>query len=189
MEGHMPEPARSIPAQALYGLLAQFDSPAQLLHAAQQLRQAGFQHWDVFSPYPVPGMAEAMGLRNSRLSWFAFAGGAVGCVLGLLMVWYMNAHDYPLLVGGKPMFSLVPAVPVAYELSILLGAVGAVLGLLFLNRLPRWYHPLFNCARFRLASRDKFFVVIEATDPRYEPTGVTALLQRLGATHVELVQA
>lgn len=177
------------PATSPYGILAQFETPAQLLQAAQQVRQAGFQHWDVFAPYPVPGLAEAMGLKNSAVGWFAVVGGVVGSLLGVLMVWYMNAHDYSLMVGGKPMFSLWPAVPVAYELCILLGAIGVLIGLLFINRLPRWYQPLLKHARFAQATRDKFFLVIEAADPQYDPSATRALLQQLGATHIELVEA
>lgn len=177
------------PTPPLYGLLAQFDTPAQVLQAAEQVRQAGFQRWDVFAPYPVPGLAPALGLKNSAVGWFAFVGGALGVLLGVLMVWYTNAHDYSLMVGGKPMFSLWPAVPVAYELSILLGAVGVVVGLLVMNRLPRWYHPLLKHPRFARATRDQFFLVIEVADPQYDEAATRALLQRLGASHIELVEA
>lgn len=186
--GSTPAPT-SEPTAPLYGLLAQFDTPAQLLQATQQVRQAGFQRWDGFTPYPVPGLAEAMGLKNSPVGWFAFAGGVVGGLLGVLMVWYMNTHDYGLLVGGKPMFSLWPAVPVAYELCILLAAIGVLIGLLFINRLPRWYHPLLKHARFAQATRDKFFLAIEVADPQYEASATRALLEQLGASQIDLVEA
>lgn len=177
------------PTTPSYGILAQFDTPAQVLEAARQLRQAGVRQWDVFTPYPVPGLAEAMELKNSAVGWFALAGGLIGGLLGVLMVWYTNTYDYALLVGGKPMFSLWPAVPVAYELSILLGALGVVIGLLLITRLPRWSQPLLKHAAFAQASRDKFVLVIEAIDPKFDEQVVRGLLQRLGATHIQRLEA
>jgi hypothetical protein len=130
-----------------------------------------------------------MGLRNSRVGWFAFVGGVSGYFSGMLMIWWMNAYDYPIMVGGKPMFSPFAAFPPSYELTILLGAFGAVLGMLFLNRLPRLHHPLLKNRRFTAgATHDKFFIVIEASDPRFVESEVRQLLIDAGSQHIERVQ-
>lgn len=171
-----------------YGLMAQFDTTADALHAAAMVRDAGYRRWDVFTPFPVHGMDEAMGLPSSRVGWFTFIGGATGFTLGMLMIWWMNAYDYPIVVGGKPLFSPIYSFPVAYELTILLGAFGSLFGMLILNRLPRLYHPLFKTARFALVTHDKFFVVVEATDPRFSDTETRQLLERAGARHIEEVR-
>ena len=171
-----------------YGLIAEFDTPAAAMHAAERVRDAGFQRWDVFTPYPVHGMDRAMGLRNSKVGWFSFIGGATGYGLGTLMIWYMNAHNYEILVGGKPMFSPFAAFPPSYELTILLGAFGAILGMLFLNRLPRLHHPLLKHRRFALATHDKFFIVIETSDPKYAETETRKLLEEAGSQRIEMVE-
>lgn len=173
-----------------YGVLAEFATPADLMHAAEKVRDAGYTRWDVYTPFPVHGMDHAMGLKNSKVGWFAFLGGLTGYTTGMLMIWYMNAWDYPIVVGGKPMFSPFSAFPPSYELTILFGAFGALGGMLILNRLPRWYHPLLKHRRFieRGASHDKFFLVIEASDPRYDEAEVRALLAGLGGRNIELVE-
>ena len=171
-----------------YGMLAEFTTAADILHAAQKVRNAGYTRWDVFTPFPVHGMDNAMGMRNSRVGWFSFLGGATGYCSGMLMVWYMNAYDYPILIGGKPMFSpFYPFVP-CFELTILLGAFGAVFGMFFLNRLPRLHHPLLKHRRFAQATHDKFFIVIERDDPRYSEAGTLKLLEDAGSQHIELVE-
>ncbi|HNQ89529.1 MAG TPA: DUF3341 domain-containing protein [Verrucomicrobiota bacterium] len=170
-----------------YGLLAEFDTPAALLRAAEAARDAGCRRWDVFTPCPVPGMDQAMGLRNSKVGWFAFVGGLAGCALGLVMVWYMNAHDYPLLVGGKPMFSPFAAFPVVFELTVLLGAFGALAGLLCQSRLPEWYHPLLAHPRFARATQDKFFLLIECADDRYRGVETWRWLETLGCSRIEQI--
>lgn len=175
-------------ANKVYGLIAEFDNPAATMRAAEQLRDQGFQRWDVFSPYPVHGMDQAMGLKNSKVGWFSFIGGATGYTLGMLMIWWMNAADYPIVVGGKPFFSPFSAFPPSYELTILLGAFGALFGMLFLNRLPRLHHPLLKHRRFALASHDRFFIVIETADPKYQPEATRKLLESLGSVRVETVE-
>jgi hypothetical protein len=184
------KPTRSSPdAPAPYGLMAVFDQPGAALHAAERVRDAGYRRWDVFTPFPVHGMDRAMGLRNSPVGWFAFVGGASGFALGMVMIWFMNAYDYPLIVGGKPLFSPFAAFPPAYELTILLGAFGALFGMLFLNRLPRLHHPLLKNRRFTAGvTHDKFVVVIEAADPQYREAEVRRLLETAGSQHIELVE-
>lgn len=171
-----------------YGLLAEFKTPADVMHAAERVRDAGYRRWDVFTPFPVHGMDRAMGLRNSRVGWFAFLGGVTGYTAGMLMIWYMNAVDYPILVGGKPMFSPFAAFPPAYELTILLGAFGAIGGMLFLNRLPRLHHPLLKHRRFALASHDRFYVVIETADPKFDAVETRKLFEAAGCQRIELVE-
>jgi hypothetical protein len=176
-------------APVIYGLIAEFDNPADALHAAEKVRDAGYTRWDVFTPYPVHGMDRAMGLRNSPVGWFSFLGGVTGYTAGMLMIWYMNAFDYPVLVGGKPMFSPFAAFPPSYELTILFGAFGALFGMLFLNRLPRLHHPLLKNRRFTSGvTHDKFVVVIECGDPKYSEPDVRKLLEGAGSKHLERVE-
>ncbi len=172
-----------------YGLVAEFATAADTLHAAERVRDAGFTHWDMFTPFPVHGMDKAMGLKNSKVGWFSFLGGATGYTLGMLMIRWMNASDYALIVGGKPMFSPFSAFPPSFELTILLGSFGALLGMLFLNRLPRLHHPLLKNRRFTSGvTHDKFFVVIECDDPKYSATETRRLLEATGSRHLELVE-
>jgi len=171
-----------------YAMMAEFDNAAAILHAAEKVREQGYHNWDVFTPFPIHGMDRAMGIRNSKVGWFSFLGGCTGYLTGMLMIWFMNAVDYPIVIGGKPMFSPFAAFPPSYELTILFGAFGALLGMLFLNRLPRLHHPLLKNPRFALASHDRFFVVIETGDQKYSETGTRALLESLGSKHIELVE-
>src|SRR5438094_6543177 len=171
-----------------YGILAEFDSTAAALYAAEKVRDAGFRHWDVFTPFPVHGMDRAMGMKNSQVGWFSFLGGCTGYALGMLMIWYMNAHDYGIVVGGKPMFSPFSAFPPSYELTILLGAFGSLFGMLFLNRLPRLHHPLLKNKRFSLVTHDRFFIVIECADPKYSEAETRKLLEEAGSSHIEVVE-
>lgn len=170
-----------------YGILAEFLNPADLLRAAAKVRDARFTRWDAFTPFPVHGLDKAMGLRNSQVGWFSFLGGAAGYVSGMLMIWYMNAFDYPLVIGGKPMFSpFYPFVP-CFELTILFGSFGTLLGMLFLNRLPRLYHPLLKNRRFANVTHDRFYLVIETRDPKFSDTQTWQLLEAAGSRTIELV--
>lgn len=171
-----------------YGLLAEYEKPATILHAAEQVRDAGFRQWDVYAPFPIHGMDQAMGLRNSKVGWFSFIGGVTGYTTGMLMIWFMNAFDYAIPVGGKPMFSPFGAFPPSYELTILLGSFGALGGMLFLNRLPRLHHPLLKHKRFARATHDRFFLVIECSDPNYSEAETRKLLAATGSTHIEVVE-
>ena len=174
--------------RAIYGIIAEFDTPADAMHAAEQVRDSGFRKWDVYTPYPVHGMDKAMGLKNSMVGWFGFLGGVTGYTTGMLMIWFMNAIDYPILIGGKPMFSPFGAFPPSYELTILLGAFGSLFGMLFLNRLPRLHHPLLKHKRFNLVTHDKFFIVIETADPKYSETETRKLLEAAGSKRIEMVE-
>ena len=178
----MPETAKR------YGMIGEFDTPAATIRAAEKVRDAGFKKWDVFTPYPMHGLDKAMGLGSSKVGWFAFLGGVTGYALGNLMIWWMNAHDYAIVIGGKPMFSPFSAFPPSYELTILLGSFGALFGMLFLNRLPRLHHPLLKHGRFALATHDRFFIVIESADPKYSEAETRKLLESAGSRHIEVVE-
>jgi hypothetical protein len=171
-----------------FGMLAEFSTPADLMHAAEKIRDAGYRRWDVFSPYPIHGMNQAMGLKNSRVGWFGFIGGCTGYTTGMLMIWWMNAHDYPILVGGKPMFSPYFAFPPSYELTILFTAFGSIIGMLLLNKLPRLYNPLQKVPRFAKVTHDSYFLVVETTDPKYSEAETRKLLESVGSKHIEIVE-
>jgi len=175
-------------AQRAYGMMAEFVNTSSVLQAAEQVRDAGFRKWDVFTPFPIHGMDKAMGMKNSKVGWFSFLGGVTGYTSGMLMIWWMNAVDYRVLIGGKPMFSPFGAFPPSYELTILLGAFGAIGGMLFLNRLPRLHHPLLKNKRFGGATHDKFYIVIETTDPKYSESETRKLLEAAGSKHIEMVE-
>lgn len=171
-----------------YGLVAEFDSPAAVLSAAEKVRDAGYSRWDVFSPFPVHGLDKVMGLKNSRVGWFSFVFGA-GAFIGTMgMIWYMNDFDYPILVGGKPMFSTPMSLVPSYILLVLAAALGAFIGMIALNELPRHHHPLFEGKRFALVSRDKFVLAIGATDPKYSETETRRLLETIGGAHIEIIE-
>src|SRR5215470_11032662 len=168
-----------------YGIVGEFTTASAVLHAAQKVREAGFSRWDVFTPFPIHGMDRAMGLKNSKVGWFSFVGGVIGYASGMVMIWYMNAYDYPIIVGGKPMFSPFYSFPPSYELTILLGSFGALFGMLFLNRLPRLYHPLLKNRRFAAgASHDKFFIVVETSDPKYSEGETRKFLESIGSRNI-----
>lgn len=175
------------PGQGRY-LVAEFAVPAQVLRVAVAIRRHGFEKWDVFTPFPIHGMDRAMGLSNSRLGWFAFFGGAVGFALGMLMIWWMNAVDYPILIGGKPMFSPWTALPPAFELTILGAAAGAIYGMRRFNHLPQWHNRLLKKGGIGAASHDRCCVVIDTLDSHYSRIETPALLARAGAVRMEVLE-
>lgn len=178
----------ALPETGPYGLIAEFDSPRALYHAAESLRKAGYRRFDVHSPFPIHGMDRAMGLRRSWVPFFVLGGGLTGCALGLLLQWWINAVDYRLVISAKPFNSLPAFIPVTFELTILLAAFGAVLSMLVLNLLPMLYHPLFKHERFRHATADAFFVSIPARDPKFDPKRTRDLLESLGGRNIDLVE-
>ena len=176
-------------AQApIYGALAEFDSAAAIYHACELVRDAGYTKWDAHTPFPVHGLDKAMGLKATPLPWIVLAMGLTGASAGMLMQWWMSAVDYPLVLAGKPLFSWQANVPVAFELMVLFAALGCLFGLLGLTRLPQPYHSLFKSKRFEQVTDDKFFISIEAADPRFNVDATIAMLQSAGATHVETVE-
>ncbi|MCC6746185.1 MAG: DUF3341 domain-containing protein [Deltaproteobacteria bacterium] len=176
------------PTSKTFGVLAEFETPAAIYHAAESVRDAGYTRWDVHTPFPVHGMDKAMGLKQSKLPWVVLVMGLTGAGGALLLQWWISAVDYPVVIGGKPFFSWQAFVPIMFELMVLFSALGAVFGMFGFNKLPRFHHPLFSSARFERVTDDKFFLSIEADDPKYREEQTTQLLQKLGASHVELVQ-
>ncbi len=152
----------------IYGLMAEFDTPTELVRAAEQTRDAGYTKTDAYSPFPIHEMDEALGVRRSILPWVVFGGGLAGLLSALALVTFVHVIDYPIIVGGRPFFSLPSFIPPMFELTILFAGFGAVFGMLFLNGLPMPYHPVFNVPRFALATREKFFLVIETKDPNFD---------------------
>ncbi|MCL2779075.1 MAG: DUF3341 domain-containing protein [Polyangiaceae bacterium] len=170
-------------------LLAEFDTAGECLHAAEKLRDAGYTQFDTHTPFPVHGMDQAMGLSDSKLGLIVFPIGLSGTALAFLMMHWMNNIDYPIIIGGKPasVASLPSMVPIMFELTILLSAFATVLGMFGLNRLPRHHHPIFNSARFESFSNDKFFVSVEATDPKFHVDKTKMLLEDLHPTSLEFI--
>lgn len=172
----------------VYGLLAEFETPGELYKACEKVRDAGYGAWDAHTPFPVHGLEKAMGLRPSVVPWIVCVMGFSGAGLGFLLQWWTSAVDYPLIISAKPYNSYQAFVPVIFELGILLGSFGAVFGMFGLNRLPTLYHSLFNSKRFSRVTDDRFFISIEARDPKYDPERTRELLESTGALNVEEVE-
>jgi len=152
----------------LYGLLAEFRTTEELVEAARRARAAGYRRIEAYAPFPVEGLVEAVGSYKDPISLITLIGGVVGGVGGYFMQWYSAVIAYPLNLGGRPYHSWPSFIPVTFELTVLGAALFAVIGMLALNGLPRLYHPLFNVAEFGLATRNRFFLCLRRTDPRYE---------------------
>ena len=179
--------AERVPEDRLYGLLAEFESPEGLLRAAARLRAHGYRRLEGHTPFPVEGLAETLGFKERRLPFLALAGGIIGGVGGMYMQWYLNAYDYPINVGGRPLDAW-PAFAIAgFELTVLGAVLAVVIGMLWLNGLPRLHHPLFNSAHAERITRDRFLLAVEYDDPRFDRQETRALLERLGAASVEEV--
>jgi hypothetical protein len=174
--------------EQIHGILAEFATPADLYHAAEKVRDAGYAKWDAHSPFPVHGMEEAMGVSRTKLPLMVAVGGFSGAGLGYLMQWWMQGVDYQMMVQGKPFAPWEAFVPITFELGILLSAFTTLIGMLALNGLPRFHHPLLKKERFLAAGEDKFFVSIEASDPNFDPDKTRALLEGAGAKAIELVE-
>ncbi len=168
-------------------ILAEFATAREVVHAAERVRDAGYKNWDTHTPFPIHGMDKAMGLDQSKLGAIVFPAAMTGTTVAFVMMWWMNGIDYPLVIGGKPGFSLPSQIPIMFELTVLFSAFASVFGMLGLNKLPRHHHPLFNSERFSACSDDKFFVAIEAEDPKFDPEKTKKLLEQCHAAHVELV--
>ena len=172
------------PMEGTYGVMAEFNDAQGLLDAANAAREAGYKDFDAYSPFPIHGLSEAVGFHATRLSAVVLVMGIIGGLGGFLMCWYANVISYPLNIGGKPYNSWPAWIPITFECAILLAAFGAVFGMLALNGLPMPYHPVFNVKRFEQASRDRFFLVIQSRDPKFEIDDVFQFLESLGPREV-----
>lgn len=171
----------------IYGILAEFRNPKELVDAAEKIKEAGYKDFDTYAPFPIHGMEKAMGIKESPLGWIVLAGGLVGCLGALaLMIWVM-VYEYPMNISGKPYFNLPVLIPITFELTVLLSAFAATFGMFALNKLPKLHNPLFNVERFEKASDDGFFICVEATDNLFAEDSVSKLFTDAGATHIEKV--
>jgi len=172
----------------IYGLLAEFADPSELVHAVRETRSAGYQKLDAYTPYPVEELSEAMELHERRLPLVVLIGGIVGGIAGYLLQYWTSAIDYPLNVGGRPLHSWPAFIPPTFETTVLGAALAVVFGMLALNGLPMPYHPVFNVPRFALSSRDRFFLCIEAADPLFDRDQTRRFLERLVPREVSEVE-
>ena len=171
----------------IYGLMAEFDDPQSLVAATGRAHREGYRCMDAYSPYPIEELHDALGGRHTRLPLIVLIGGLSGCIGGYALEYWSSVIAYPLNIGGKPLHSWPAFIPVTFECTILVAALSAVLGMLALNGLPQPYHPVFNVPRFALASRNRFFLCIEARDPRFDIDATRRFLETLNPREVTTV--
>jgi len=171
----------------IYGLMAEFENPTKLATAAREVRARGYRKVEAYSPFPIEEVNEALGLHHNRLSLIVLCGGILGGLTGYLMQYYLAVIDFPLNIGGRPLHSWPSFIIITFELTILFSALATVLGLLGLCGLPMPYHPVFNVPRFALASRDRFFLCIEAHDPLFDRHTTADFLNSLSPREVSEV--
>ncbi len=172
------------PRTPIYGLLAEFQKPEEVLQATRQARLAGYKDIDAFAPYPVEGLGEELGMKHTRMPFVVLVAGITGAVVGFFMQYYSMAVNYPFNVGGRPTNSWPVFIPITFELLVLVAGFSALIGMLVLNGLPRPHHPLFNVPQFARASQDRFFLCIEATDPKFDRSATRDFLAGLAAMEV-----
>lgn len=171
----------------IYGMMAEFDSATALVAAAHRTQEAGYQRIDAYSPFPVEGLAEAIGFHRNAVPLVVLIGGLIGGLSGYAMQYWISAISYPLNVGGKPYHSWPAFIVVTFEMTILFAGISAVLGMLALNGLPMPYHPVFNVPRFAFATKDRFFLVVFSSDAKYQPAETRSFLESLGPKSISEV--
>lgn len=172
----------------VYGLMAEFDDHERVIEAASRAREQGYRRMEAYTPFPVEGLPEALGYQGTAVPLIVLIGGIVGGLGGYFMEWYAMAVDYPINVAGRPFNSWPAFIPITFELTILTAAIAAIVGMLALNRLPRPHHPVFNVPEFERASTDRFFLCIEANDPKFDPKATREFLESLKPTMVKEVE-
>lgn len=173
-----------VDGEALYGVMAEFAGITELIAAIEAAREAGYTRMDAYTPFPSHEVSHALDLPPSKLPWLVLAGGVLGCIAGYSLQYYAAVIDYPINIGGRPLHSWPYFIPITFECTILGAALTAVFGMLALNRLPTPYHATFNNERFAMASRDAFFLCVEATDPQFDSARLFELFRKLEARHV-----
>ncbi len=173
---------------AIYGVMAEFDDPTAVVAATRRAYEEGYRRMDAYSPYPIEALSEAVGPHKERLPLIVLIGGIVGLIGGYAMQYYVAAINYPINVGGKPLHSWPAFIPITFETTVLGAAMAAIFGMLALNGLPEPYHPVFNAPNFALATRDRFFLVIESRDPKFDREATSSFLRGLGAQEVADVE-
>jgi len=171
----------------IYGLLAEFDTPTELVVAARRAYEEGFRRMDAYSPFPIEELAEAIGMHSDRVPLVVLVGGILGGLGGYMLQYWINVISYPVNVGGRPFHSWPAFIPVTFEMTILFAGLAGAFGMLALNGLPMPFHPLFNSSRFAFATRDRFFLCIEAADPKFDLIGVRTFLESLNPRSVSEV--
>lgn len=172
----------------IWGAIAQFENPAELVHAVEIIREDGYTSIEAYSPFPIHGMEHVLGLAGSKVPWITLCGGLCGFTLATWLQWWTGAVDYKVVIGGKPLFAVESSVPIMFELTVLLSAFGTLAGMMILNGLPKPSHPLDGYAPFRRVTDDKFFLSIESDDPKFDAEAVQAALAQVGGTNVALVE-
>jgi len=171
------------------GYMVEFEEVDPLIEACEKVRDAGFKKWDAHTPFPVHGLNDAMGLKETRLPIITLIGGLTGLGLGLLMQWWMNGVDYQYSISGKPFFAVQPSIPVMFETTILFAAFATFFGMFFANGLPRYNHPTLASERFARATQDRFFISIESSDPLFDEQSTLEFANTLGGDNVETLEA
>lgn len=172
----------------VYGVIGEFEDPHELVHAGRKIREMGYTRLDAMSPFPVHGIDDAIGVPYSKLGWIVICIGLCGTATALLLIWYCGAINDKFVIGGKPLFDFTFSIPVTFELTVLFSAFASLIGMLALNGLPRLYHPSFNYRNAHRASDDRFLLVIEADDPKFDPQKSAEHLRSVGADTVEVVE-
>jgi len=165
--------------ERMYGMMAEFDTPQALVDAARKTHAAGYAKIDAYSPFPIEGLAEEIGFHHDEVPLVVLIGGIVGGLTGYLMQWWISVVDYPLNIGGKPPHSWPAFIVITFEMTVLFAVISAVFGMLALNGLPMPYHPVFNVPRFALASKDRFFLIVFSSDPKFNAVATFDFLQTL----------
>lgn len=172
----------------LYGLVAEFDTPEGVTDAANRAREAGYKVMDAYTPYPVSGLDDALGMTGTRLGWAVLIMGIIGCLAGFYMQYYANVIFYPLNIGGRPLNSWPNFIVIMFECTVFFAAFTAVIVMFVRNGLPQPYHPVFNTPNFEHATRDRFFLCIEAKDAKFDLGETRGFLEGLSPLRVSEVE-